>query len=248
MERTAWERHKTFSSATGLVEVKTVLPGAHSVSISSAEQLENGSTPLQLAVVAIDTSKGISPVELVARSANSWTAPGCAHGVRSQASRGRLYRMTRENTFISLYRAFATIRSQTLSPASCFLELPAGSPGSHTTSILQCGNYRSDYIMQLDDYRKEFLEDIRARASVASNFTHTEFVDVCADLLSEAEELSDFESCYFRGSGSRNKISGRGRICARRCDGSIRLVIADFSGSEEMQNLTQTQARGCSGS
>jgi hypothetical protein len=59
--------------------------------------------------------------------------------------------------------------------------------------------------MQVDEYRREFLEDIRARASVASNFTHTEFVDAYAELLSEAEELSDFESCYFRGTGSRNR-------------------------------------------
>ena len=101
--------------------------------------------------------------------------------------------------------------------------------------------------MQLDDYRKEFLEDIRARASVASNFTHTEFVDVCADLLSEAEELSDFESCFFRGSGSRNKSLAVDGFAQDGVDGSMRLVIADFSGSEEMQNLTQTQARAMFG-
>ena len=97
--------------------------------------------------------------------------------------------------------------------------------------------------MQLDDYRKEFLEDIRARASVAANFTHTEFVDVCADLLSEAEELSDFESCYFRGSRSRNKSLAVDGFAQDGVDGSLRLVIADFSGSEEMQSLNQTQAR-----
>ena len=101
--------------------------------------------------------------------------------------------------------------------------------------------------MQLDDYRKEFLEDIRARASVAANFTHTEFVDVCADLLSEAEELSDFESCFFRGSGSRNRSLAVDGFAQDGVDGSLRLVIADFSGSEEMQNLTQTQARAMFG-
>lgn len=101
--------------------------------------------------------------------------------------------------------------------------------------------------MQLDDYRKEFLEDIRARASVAANFTHTSFVDVCADLLSEAEELSDFESCFFRGSGSRNKSLAVDGFAQDGVDGSLRLVIADFSGSEEMQNLTQTQARAMFG-
>jgi hypothetical protein len=55
-----------FQLGSGLVEVKTILPGRHSVSISSGEQLENGETPLQLAVIVIDTSNGVSLVELVA--------------------------------------------------------------------------------------------------------------------------------------------------------------------------------------
>lgn len=97
--------------------------------------------------------------------------------------------------------------------------------------------------MQIEDYRKEFLEDIRARASVAANFTHTEFVEVCADLLSEAEELSDFETCYFRGSGSHKRSLAVDGFAQDSVDDSLRLVIADFSGSEEMQNLNQTQAR-----
>jgi hypothetical protein len=49
----------------GLVEVKTILPGAHSVSIASADQLECGSIPLQLAVVVTDISRGVSVPELV---------------------------------------------------------------------------------------------------------------------------------------------------------------------------------------
>jgi hypothetical protein len=101
--------------------------------------------------------------------------------------------------------------------------------------------------MQLDEYRKEFLEDIRARASVTSNFTHAEFVEVCADLLSEAEELSDFELCYFRGSGSRNRSLAVDGFAQDSVDGSLRLVVADFSGANETQNLSQTQARSMFG-
>ena len=101
--------------------------------------------------------------------------------------------------------------------------------------------------MQLEEYREEFLEDIRARASVASNFTHTEFVDVCADLLSEAEELSDFEPCYFRGSGSRKRSLAVDGFAQDTVDGSLRLVVADFTGTEELQSLNQTQARSMFG-
>ena len=101
--------------------------------------------------------------------------------------------------------------------------------------------------MQLADFRSEFIEDIRARASVASNFTHLEFVDACAELLSDAEELSDFESCYFRGSGSRNRSLAIDGFAQDTVDGSFRLVIADFSGTHEIQSLNQTQARSMFG-
>jgi hypothetical protein len=97
--------------------------------------------------------------------------------------------------------------------------------------------------MLLDDYRKEFLEDVKARASVAANFTHTEFVDVCAELLGDAEELSDFEACYFRGTGSKNRSLAIDGIAQDDVDGSVRLIVANFSGSEEIQTINQQQAK-----
>jgi hypothetical protein len=97
--------------------------------------------------------------------------------------------------------------------------------------------------MLLDDYRKEFLEDVKARASVAANFTHTESVDVCAELLGDAEELSDFEACYFRGTGSKNRSLAIDGIAQDDVDGSVRLIVANFSGSEEIQTINQQQAK-----
>jgi len=49
------------------------------------------------------------------------------------------------------------------------------------------------------EYRQDFVEHVKARASAAANFTHAEFVDLCAELLGDAEELADFEACYFAG-------------------------------------------------
>ena len=59
--------------------------------------------------------------------------------------------------------------------------------------------------MELQEFRETFLDQVRARASAEANFTHAEFVDVCAELLGDAEEIADFESCYYRGTGSRNR-------------------------------------------
>jgi hypothetical protein len=97
--------------------------------------------------------------------------------------------------------------------------------------------------MTLDDFRKEFLEDLKARASVAANFTHNEFVEVCADLLGDAEELADFEACYFRGTGSNNRKLAIDGFAQDDVDASVRLIVADFSGEEELQSINQTQAR-----
>ena len=55
-----------FQLGSGLVEVKAVLPGVHNVSISSAEQLDNGSSPMQLAVVSLHPSEELSLPILIA--------------------------------------------------------------------------------------------------------------------------------------------------------------------------------------
>ena len=100
--------------------------------------------------------------------------------------------------------------------------------------------------MLLDDFRKEFLADLQASASVAANFTHNEFVGVCAELLSDAEELSDFEACYFRGTGSRNRALAMDGLAEDDVDGSIRRWLRTFrcrrdrdNNSANRQNLVQ---------
>lgn len=97
--------------------------------------------------------------------------------------------------------------------------------------------------MDLSDFRQEFLDQIRARASAGANFTHAEFVDICAEQLSEAEELADFEACYYRGTGSRNRSLGVDGFAQDETDGSLRLLIAEYGGEAEAGTLTQTQAK-----
>ncbi|MSV27490.1 MAG: AIPR protein [Bryobacterales bacterium] len=99
--------------------------------------------------------------------------------------------------------------------------------------------------MDLTEFREEFLDQVRARASAGANFTHAEFVDVCAELLGDAEELADFEACYFRGTGSRNRSLGVDGYAMDDLDGSVRLVIAEYGGEPEPTTLTQTNAKAC---
>jgi hypothetical protein len=97
--------------------------------------------------------------------------------------------------------------------------------------------------MELMEFRAEFLDQVRARASAGANFTHAEFVEVCAELLGDAEEISDFEACYFRGTGSRNRSLGVDGFALDDLDGSIRLVIAEYGGESEPSTITQTAAK-----
>ena len=97
--------------------------------------------------------------------------------------------------------------------------------------------------MDISDYRQEFLDQVRARASAGANFTHAEFVEICAEQLSEAEELADFEACYYRGTGYRNRSLGVDGFAQDETDGSLRLLIAEYGGSAEPTTLTQTQAK-----
>ena len=99
--------------------------------------------------------------------------------------------------------------------------------------------------MEPQEFRETFLDQVRARASAGANFTHAEFVDVCAELLGDAEEIADFESCYYRGTGSRNRSLSVDGFAVDDLDGSMRLVIAEYGGDAEPTTLTQTNAKTC---
>jgi hypothetical protein len=99
--------------------------------------------------------------------------------------------------------------------------------------------------MELQEFRETFLDQVRARASAGENFTHAEFVEICAEYLGDAEEVADFEACYFRGTGARNRSLGIDGFALDDLDGSIRLVIAEYGGGAEPTTLTQTNAKTC---
>src|ERR1700693_6263345 len=98
-------------------------------------------------------------------------------------------------------------------------------------------------MVELNEFRQEFLDQVRARASAGANFTHAEFVDICGEQLSDAEELEDFEACYYRGTGSKNRSLGVDGFAQDDMDGSVRLVIAEYGGEPAPSTVTQTQAR-----
>jgi hypothetical protein len=137
-----------FQLGNALVEIKTILPGAHSVSISSADQLENGGTPLQLAVVTIDISQGISPVELVRQLREELGSALVA--LTEFDIRLAELGYTDRPEYEQLHFAVQDIRYYPVTetfPRIMLSHLPSGiSKVTYDIDLLQCGHHRSDYI------------------------------------------------------------------------------------------------------
>ncbi len=97
--------------------------------------------------------------------------------------------------------------------------------------------------MEQEEFRNEFLADVRTRANADKNFMHSAFTERSGELLGEAEELFDFEACYFRGSGSKNRGLAVDGFSFDDADGSVRIVVAEFDGGADAKTLIQSQAR-----
>ncbi len=97
--------------------------------------------------------------------------------------------------------------------------------------------------MELLEFRDNFLAEVTTRANADKNLMHSAFAERCGELLEESEELYDFAPSYYRGSGYRNRNLGVDGYAFDDADGSVRIVIAEYSGEVIPQTLTQTQAR-----
>ena len=101
--------------------------------------------------------------------------------------------------------------------------------------------------MDLDEFRKDFLNEAAAWAASDLNFRHSSFVEVAIRHLEEAGEVADFEPCYYRGTGSRRRALAVDGYAFDEADGSLRLFLADPSMAETAPTLTQTEARALFG-
>lgn len=137
-----------FQLGQGLIEIKTMLPGAHTVAISSADQLENGTTPLQLVVFTIDTSQGITVSALVRELRQELEAVAAASaefdlrlaemGYSDRPEHDQFHFTVQSIRYYPVTESFPRINVS---------QLPAGiSRVTYILDLLQCGEHRSDYI------------------------------------------------------------------------------------------------------
>lgn len=96
--------------------------------------------------------------------------------------------------------------------------------------------------MELDEYREEFLQQIREDAKIHENPNQIQFVYEAIDLLEKSEEVIDAipYSCNMK-CGNHN--SGFHAYAYSEADSSIVLIITDFVDSIEPGSLTNTDIK-----
>ncbi|WP_392561780.1 AIPR family protein [Orbus sturtevantii] len=97
--------------------------------------------------------------------------------------------------------------------------------------------------MDVQEFRKDFLEDIKTDAAVTGEGSCASFVSAFARYLQEAEYLLDFTASYYEGTGKRNRKLRVDGYAYDEFDQTMSLIIADYDGSENEYVLTKTQAK-----
>jgi hypothetical protein len=97
--------------------------------------------------------------------------------------------------------------------------------------------------MDTQEFRKDFLEDVKADAAATGEGSCASFVTKFASYLQEAEYLVDFTASYFEGIGKRNRRLRVDGYAYDEFDKTMSLIIADYDGFDDERVLGLTQAK-----
>ena len=95
--------------------------------------------------------------------------------------------------------------------------------------------------MEIDDFRREFVERIRSDASLNSTDPNDEFIQYGVSILEEYDSFPDPDVHYYGNKGSRGRIMQFNAFAFDEADGSICLLISEFNNSEEPISLTDSR-------
>lgn len=95
--------------------------------------------------------------------------------------------------------------------------------------------------MEFTEFREEFLETVKSMAEAEKNFVSAAFTEVAVRRLSDAEEIENFEPCYFEGSGRRNRKLRVDGYAYDEAEDSVKLLITDFRGDADIPILSQSE-------
>lgn len=96
--------------------------------------------------------------------------------------------------------------------------------------------------MDVMEFKKSFLEDIKSAAAVTGEGQCASFAEHTAQYLIDAEVLSDFTPSFYVGKTGRSKYRVDGYVYDE-FDHTMNLIIADFDGTDSERHLTHTDAK-----
>lgn len=94
--------------------------------------------------------------------------------------------------------------------------------------------------MNIEEYRKDFLENIKIAASEDVTNVDLAFTESVVNTLIDAEEIDDFTFGYFNGTGIRGRKMTMDGFYYDEYDKSLVILYSDFSNSDEITNLINT--------
>ena len=94
----------------------------------------------------------------------------------------------------------------------------------------------------LQDFHSDFLNSVRASASVEGQFTETAFVEDFARRLTDAEEVDNLTAAHFEGVGLANRKMRFDGYDFGDEEGHVVLAISHFSNLDEVQTLAESEA------
>ena len=95
--------------------------------------------------------------------------------------------------------------------------------------------------MELAEYRKDYLENVKMIAAAENEGTVSTYVDVLLNDLQELNVISDYDVCFAIGKNGRRSYRVDG-YSFDDYDYTMSLFIADFSGEDEVTTITRTES------
>lgn len=95
--------------------------------------------------------------------------------------------------------------------------------------------------MNLVEYRNELLEEVKIAAEANTSDVYVEYLRYVVDTLQDIEEIEDFTECYFETIGRMNRKVVIDGYHFDTVDKSCLIFISDFSNSDELLTITNTQ-------
>ncbi|MFJ9501556.1 AIPR family protein [Brevibacillus centrosporus] len=96
--------------------------------------------------------------------------------------------------------------------------------------------------MDLQEFRKELLEEVRSTASAYGEGSSAAFVGIVSNYLVNAEVLPDFEAAFYHGTGIRNRKLRIDGYALDEFDYTMNLIVADYVGDDKERTLTRSEA------